>query len=461
MAVERSGRVRIGWRAISSVGLLAWLVVMQGAVAADCPGHPDAIGTSRTLVVDPREYPRIGAMQYKETLPLHDHEVVLTFDDGPLPRNSNQVLKILAGQCVRATFFTIGDQAKANPEGVRKLVAAGHTVGTHTQSHPLGFERMPIERAQPQIDQGIASVTAAMSDPSGLAPFFRFPGLERSDVAERYLASRGIQVWSADFLADDWRHISSNQVFDLAIKRLEARGRGILLLHDIQARTVAALPRLLHELKVRGYRIVHVVPATADRTATATATEPQDWQLHPVSETVPIVRWPKVPELEVAATVTLPAPALSDLGALDGELLMNEPFAAPPRSNGVPIPRQAPWPREIGVISQNVDSALPVPAANLFEIAEKVHAPVEPVPLVARGSDHATSSAHEATPARSAAMHAPGTASRRSHGRHIGRSGHQKSRVAASKRGASDHEASVNTKTKTKPSVRIASLKKR
>jgi len=457
MAVERSGRVRIRWRAISSVGLLAWLVVAQGAAAADCPGHPDAIGISRTLVVDPKEHPRIGAMQYKEALPLHDHEVVLTFDDGPLPRNSNQILQILADQCVKATFFTIGDQAKASPEGVRKLVAAGHTVGTHTQSHPLGFTKFPIERAQPQIDQGIASVTAAMSDPSGLAPFFRFPGLERSDVAERYLASRGIQVWSADFLADDWRHISSTQVFDLAIKRLEARGRGIILLHDIQARTVAALPRFLHELKVRGYHIVHVVPATADRVATAT--EPQDWQVHPVSETVPIARWPKVPELEIAADVTLPAPALSDLGALDGERLINEPFAASRHSHGVPLPRQAPWPREIGVIPHNADSALPVPAADLFEIAEKVHAPVEAVPLVARASEHSPTNAREATSARSLAMHAIRSSSHRTHGRHIGRSNHQKSRVVAGERSASEREASDNARTK-RP-VRIASLKKR
>ena len=69
-------------------------------------------------------------MQYAETLPLRDHEVVLTFDDGPLPRNSNQVLQILADNCVKATFFIIGEQARANPEGVRKLIAAGHSVGT-------------------------------------------------------------------------------------------------------------------------------------------------------------------------------------------------------------------------------------------------------------------------------------------------------------------------------------------
>src|SRR3954452_23118416 len=94
-----------------------------------CPGNPGAIGTSRTLVVDPLEHPRIGAMQYAETLPLADHEVVLTFDDGPLPRHSQQVLDILASQCVKATFFIIGDMAKAYPEGVRRLREAGHTIG--------------------------------------------------------------------------------------------------------------------------------------------------------------------------------------------------------------------------------------------------------------------------------------------------------------------------------------------
>src|SRR5579883_2913604 len=123
------------------IGTLAALALasfhLPAALAEDCPGHPDAIGTSRTLVVDPTAHPRIGSMQYPETLPLRDHEVVLTFDDGPIPKNSNQVLQILADNCAKATFFIIGEQAKANPEGIRKLVEAGHTVGTHSQTHPL------------------------------------------------------------------------------------------------------------------------------------------------------------------------------------------------------------------------------------------------------------------------------------------------------------------------------------
>src|ERR1700750_167846 len=126
-------RVRAVLSATLIVGLPALLA--EPVRAADCPGHPDALGTSRTLVVDPRAHPLIGTMQYRETLPLRDHEVVLTFDDGPLPRNSDQILAILAAQCIKATFFEIGQQARAFPEGIRKLRDAGHTIGTHTQDH--------------------------------------------------------------------------------------------------------------------------------------------------------------------------------------------------------------------------------------------------------------------------------------------------------------------------------------
>src|ERR1044071_885863 len=98
-------------------GVFTAAVIAAPASAVDCPGNPGALGTSRTLVVDPADHPRIGTMQYEETLPLRDHEVVLTFDDGPLPPHSTQVLDILASQCVKATFFIIGRMAKEHPDG--------------------------------------------------------------------------------------------------------------------------------------------------------------------------------------------------------------------------------------------------------------------------------------------------------------------------------------------------------
>ncbi|WP_426407572.1 polysaccharide deacetylase family protein [Bradyrhizobium ganzhouense] len=334
----------------------SWPVLLLGllttaspaAFAAECPGHPGALGTSRTLVVDPHEHPRIGTMQYRETLPLKDHEVVLTFDDGPLPKNSNQVLQILADECIKATFFIIGEQAKANPEGVRKLVAAGHTVGTHSMNHPLTFDRMPLDKAEAQINGGIEWTSAAMTDPSKLAPFFRIPGLMRAEGVENLLISRGIQVWSADFPADDWRHISPDRVYQLAIQRLEAKGKGILLLHDIQARTVAALPKIIRDLKARGYRIVHVVPATADQPATPTTAV--EWLLHPPTETTPIARWPAVPNFAFTQTGTLPAPGLADLNTQTA----HQPLVLPHKT----------------MAQADVAATLPAPGRDLFAIPE-------------------------------------------------------------------------------------------
>jgi peptidoglycan/xylan/chitin deacetylase (PgdA/CDA1 family) len=354
------------------LGLVSCLSV-PAASAEDCPAHPDALGTSRTLVIDPRAHPRIGTMQYPETLPLRDHEVVLTFDDGPLPRNSNQILDILAGQCVKATFFEIGRMAQAYPDGIRKLIAAGHSVGTHSQTHPLTMNRMPIDRARQEIDDGIASVQAAAGDNSAaLDPFFRIPGLMRAEGVEEYLASKGIQVWSADFLADDWRHISSQRVYDLAIKRLEDKGKGILLLHDIQARTVAALPRILTELKARGYRIVHVVPASPQNPATPT--EPQDWLMHLPSENVAISRWPRIPNFVFADAGALPAPSLSDLDWRDEQSMTFAEDRSKWSGRGVPMPRQAPWPRLAELEPDDAAAVLAAPAPSVFEIQEGLRA---------------------------------------------------------------------------------------
>src|SRR5579871_842135 len=275
------------------------------AGAAECPGNPDALGTSRTIVIDPAEHPRLGSMQYHESLPLEDHEVVITFDDGPLPPRSNRVLEILAHECVKATYFMVGKMAQAYPDMVRRIHDAGHTIGTHSYSHPLTFHKMSLDRAELEINEGIAAVTDALGDGTAPAPFFRVPGLLRNEGVEHYLASRHIQVWSADFPADDWLKIGPGQVYSRALQRIETNHKGILLLHDIQARTVEALPYLLRELKRRGYRVVYVVPATPDQPKTAT--DPQQWIMHAHQI------WPQTP-IFIETEPELPAPSPESFG---------------------------------------------------------------------------------------------------------------------------------------------------
>ena len=232
------------------------------AIAASCPGNPNAIGTSRTITVDPSALPRIGSMQYKTTLALEDHEVAITFDDGPLPPYTNRILETLAAECVKVTYFLVGRQANAYPDLVRRIYSAGHVLGTHSQNHPLTFDQMALTRVEREVDGGIASVQTAAGDPRAVAPFFRVPGLLRSKQVESYLATKSIAVWSADEVADDWfRQVSAKDIVRKAMSRIEAKGhRGILLLHDIHPATAMALPVLLRELKAKGYRIVQAVP---------------------------------------------------------------------------------------------------------------------------------------------------------------------------------------------------------
>ena len=295
---------------------------LGGAWAGDCPGHPDALGVSRTIVVDPREHARIGTMSYTETLPLRDHEVVLTFDDGPIAPYTSQILDILAAQCIKATYFMVGMMAREYPNLVRRVYEDGHTVGTHSMGHPNPFKRLGIERARVQIDDGITATAAALGDPSRLAPFFRFPGFGRTDEAEEYLASRGLMAWGADFPADDWKHISSAEIVKRAMRRIEAKGKGILLLHDIHQRTVEALPIILKELKAGGYRIVHVVPATPERPATVTTADA--WLMHPPSKfKLPVLALAEGPDVS----------ALSLLPRTEAELCALQPKP--------PLPREA------------------------------------------------------------------------------------------------------------------------
>jgi peptidoglycan/xylan/chitin deacetylase (PgdA/CDA1 family) len=243
------------------VFLVLWLAGCAAAAAEPCAGNPDALGTSRVFAINPGDFKRIGSMQYTQSLPLKDHEVVLTFDDGPIPPYTNEILDILASECVKATYFLVGEMARAYPSIVRHIYNAGHTLGTHSQNHPYNFQRLSGSRLELQVDGGIASVDAALGDPKALSPFFRIPGLGRSAAIESYLASKSLVVWSSDVVADDWKHINAKEIVKRAIRRLDERGRGILLLHDIHPATVLALPALLKELKERGYHIVQVVAA--------------------------------------------------------------------------------------------------------------------------------------------------------------------------------------------------------
>jgi peptidoglycan/xylan/chitin deacetylase (PgdA/CDA1 family) len=242
------------------------IACITAAQAAECP-RAGTLGTSRVLAVDAAHYPRVGLKNFPQTLPLDDHEVVLTFDDGPSPPTTRRVLAALAKECVRATFFLVGKPASEYPEMVRKIAAEGHSVGHHTWSH-RSLSRIKPSETDEEIDRGIAAVEkalhgAATSTPT--TPFFRFPGFESTPATLDLLQSRGIVVFGTDIWASDWEIMTPKQQLKLLIDRLEAEGQGIILLHDPRAQTAAMLPDFLRYLKAKRYRVVHLVPAVPDK----------------------------------------------------------------------------------------------------------------------------------------------------------------------------------------------------
>jgi peptidoglycan/xylan/chitin deacetylase (PgdA/CDA1 family) len=245
------------------VGLL--LLAHMPAIAADCPGNPKSLGTGRVLAVDPATTPAVGRKQFPVTLPLAPKEVVLTFDDGPWPGTTEQALVALRRECVRASFFMLGRNVAAHPALARRVFAEGHTVAHHTFAHPL-LNRMSVAHAESEIDRGMRAVDMAVYGQASAkpkTPFFRFPGLASSPALLELLARRGITVFSADLWPGDWNPMTLGHARELLLKRLAQTGGGIVLLHDIQAKTATMLPQLLRDLKGRDYRIVHIVPAAA------------------------------------------------------------------------------------------------------------------------------------------------------------------------------------------------------
>ncbi|WP_291686919.1 polysaccharide deacetylase family protein [Bradyrhizobium sp.] len=245
--------------AATLVACLSWTAAAR---AGACP-RAGVLGTSRVLPVDAATTPRVGLKHFPQTLPLGDHEVVLTFDDGPSPASTQKALAALAAQCVQATFFLVGKAAQEHPALVRRIAAGGHTIGHHTWSH-RDLAQIPPDQVSQEIDRGIEAVEAALHGvttdvPS--TPFFRFPYFESRPATLDLLQSRGIVVFGADLWASDWRLMTPRRELQLVADRLKAAGRGIILFHDPRAQTAAMLPAFLRYLRDNHYRVVHVVPA--------------------------------------------------------------------------------------------------------------------------------------------------------------------------------------------------------
>lgn len=255
--------------AIFPLVYLLWTSLALATEPAPACANPDALDVARTIEIGAPGGLHLGLKTYSQTLALADKEVVLTFDDGPLPGLTDRALDMLAHECVRATFFFVGRNAEAHPGIARRAARAGHTIGHHSWSHPLQTLRgLSPAAAIDEIKRGVDATQRAAGQGPLIAdrpatPFFRFPGFADSAETLAWLDSHDVAVFGADLWASDWLTQTPEAQLELTMRRLAATRGGILLLHDIRAQTVAMLPDLLRRLKHEGYRIVHLKPGAA------------------------------------------------------------------------------------------------------------------------------------------------------------------------------------------------------
>ena len=234
---------------------------LPAAAAASQPArapcnNPNALGVARTVEIDTTGGPGFGFEHFKELDFLRDKEVVLTFDDGPWPVNTPSVLKTLENECTTGIFFPIGKHATYEPELLKKVYAAGHTIGSHTWSHAnLNNKKLSEDQRKEEIEKGLSAIKWALGGISP-APFFRFPALQHPPEMVTYLGTRNIAIFSCDFDSFDFKASKPQTVIDNVMRKLDKLGKGIILMHDFQKHTAEALPDLLKRLKDGGYKVV-------------------------------------------------------------------------------------------------------------------------------------------------------------------------------------------------------------
>ena len=175
--------------------------------------------------------------------------VALTFDDGPNPATTNQVLDTLSKYGIKATFFVLGKNVSGNEEILKRMKADGHVIGNHSWSHPV-LSKLSLDEAKKQITDTEDALTKVLSSSSKL---MRPPyGAITDDI--RNGLDLSFIMWDVDSL--DWKN--KNEASILTEIQREVKNGSIILMHDIHAETVHALPKVIDYLKGQGYDFVTI-----------------------------------------------------------------------------------------------------------------------------------------------------------------------------------------------------------
>ncbi|MFJ4981434.1 polysaccharide deacetylase family protein [Streptomyces coeruleorubidus] len=175
--------------------------------------------------------------------------IALTFDDGPAVPETSALLTHLARYKARATFFTVGQNVAAHPDLVRAEAKAGHEIGNHSWNHP-DLTRLTPQQVASQLNRTSAAIKAA----TGKTPTLFRPPYGAVNRTVRAATALSPVLWDVD--TEDWKYRDPAKVARTVITK--AQPNDVVLLHDIHATSVAAVPEILRTLTARGYHFVTV-----------------------------------------------------------------------------------------------------------------------------------------------------------------------------------------------------------
>lgn len=228
--------------------------ILQGSQAITQQPMPERIFSAGSLGG------RTLAVASTTDIILRPGEVVLTFDDGPRPGKTPEILATLDQFGVKATFLMLGSAAQAHPVLAQQVAARGHTVGSHTFDH-VDLNTLGRQAALDEIAKGERAVHLALAGGGQvLSPFFRFPYLSQTGFLRTNLMQGSMVILDVDIDSKDYYKDTPEVIAARTLSRLDARGSGIILFHDIHQRTVETLPLFLAQLEERGYSVVRLVP---------------------------------------------------------------------------------------------------------------------------------------------------------------------------------------------------------
>ncbi|MEI4789253.1 polysaccharide deacetylase family protein [Bacillus sp. FJAT-53060] len=184
-------------------------------------------------------------------------KIALTFDDGPHPVYTNQILDVLKENRVNASFFVLGSRVHAYPEVAKRIVGEGNEIGNHTMNHTY-FDRLSSKQIKQELKESAAHI--ASLQPGGPL-LFRPPGGRLTMKSFHILSKQGYDVVMWSFTQDpkDWSRPGAHKIASRIIDHIQ--GGDIILLHDgggNRKQTVEALKQVIPELKNRGYEFVKV-----------------------------------------------------------------------------------------------------------------------------------------------------------------------------------------------------------